>query len=178
MVWSTGTVDAVPTAVPSGGAKGKAGIAVTASTADRTPGAPLLDPGGAVLGILDGAIGGTSGTHVFLPEQLVLGVADQLVATGTVRHGWLDVSGRSAATTVASHHVVAGAVVGAVDPQGAAAGVLRSGDVIVGVSGAPVRNMAELRTRLYVLPPGASVTLDVWRGTELLTVPVELAGTP
>jgi S1-C subfamily serine protease len=38
--------------------------------------------------------------------------------------------------------------------------------------------MAELRTRLYVLPPGASVALVVLRGGERTAVDVELGSSP
>ena len=40
---------------------------------------------------------GASTTAVFLPSELVLGVALQLVASGTVDHGWMGVEASDAA---------------------------------------------------------------------------------
>jgi serine protease Do len=68
--------------------------------------------------------------------------------------------------------------VGEVDPAGAGAGALRPGDVIVTLSGEPVRSVAELRTRLYVLPAGASVALEVFRQGHRTAVDVELGSSP
>ena len=69
----------------------------------------LLQPDGRVIGILDstGQPRRGAGHKVFLPAQLVVGVADDLAASGRVRHGWLDVEGENAArwsssTTVTS----------------------------------------------------------------------------
>jgi S1-C subfamily serine protease len=54
-----------------------------------------------------------------------------------------------------------GATVVAVQSGGPASGVLQVGQLITAVDSTPVRTMAELRARLYVLPPGTPVTLSV-----------------
>jgi S1-C subfamily serine protease len=47
-------------------------------------------------------------------------------------------------------------------PSGTPAwGRLQVGEVITAVNALPVRTFAELRARLYVLPPGTPVTLTV-----------------
>jgi S1-C subfamily serine protease len=187
-VWSIGSVEAVATPVSSGDATGLAGITVAAPSLLGVPGALLLDPGGAVLGVLyhataatSGLPGAADGNQVFLPEQLVVGVAREMLAGGTVKRGWLDVSGRNAPTTAtnsAGSHQQGGVEVGNVDPHGAAAGSLQPGDLIIGVSGAPVRTMAELRTLLYVLQPGTAVSLEVIRSGHTDMVTVVLGGSP
>lgn len=175
--WSTATIASVTRAVPAGTATGIAGIVTTAAAPARSCGALLLDAKGSVVGLLDGGGGsGASGTEVFLPAPLVIGVSDQLAVAGTVRHGWLDVSATDAPAS--SDGGRGGAAVGTVDPVGAAAGVLHSGDVILRVSGEPVRSVAELRARLYVLPPGATVSLEVLRGGRPAVMDVELGGSP
>ena len=51
-----------------------------------------------------------------------------------------------------------------VEPDGAAAAVLRPGDVITSIDRAPLASMAELRSLLYVMTPGERVELGVRRG--------------
>jgi S1-C subfamily serine protease len=53
-----------------------------------------------------------------------------------------------------------------------ASGRIAVGQVIVGVNGVPVRSMAELIGRLYVLPPGEQVALSVQQpgGTNVVDV--------
>ena len=65
-------------------------------------------------------------------------------------HGWLGVEGTDAPGG-------AGAKVAHGAAGGPAAGRLQPGQVIVAVDALPVRTMAELRARLYVLPPGTAV---------------------
>ncbi len=158
--------------------------AVTASLATTavpggTPsaaGCVLVDAAGRVAGVehLAAPVGGHM-VSAFLPGYLVLEVARQLVATGTVEHGWLGASVTTAlapARTTANASTVSletdtgppatgGVVVTAVVPGGAAATAgLQAGDVITAVDGQPVRSPAELRDHLYGEPPGTSVSLS------------------
>lgn len=71
-----------------------------------------------------------------------------------------------------------GALVTAVNDHGPSAGRLQPGDVIVALNGAPVRSMAELRSRLYVLPAGSSAHLNLWRHGGLRSVTVVLGRSP
>jgi len=184
-LWSQGTVESVGATVEAGAASGMAAIDATAPGVPTMAGALLLDPAGDVIGILDttGA-GGPDHSTPFLPTELVLGVAGDLASSGKVNHGWLEVSGRDAvpaspsATTTTVAGGLSGALVATVDPHGASAHVLKAGDVIVGADGAPVRTMAELRTRLYVLGPGTPVQLSLWRAGRPMAVEVDLSGSP
>jgi S1-C subfamily serine protease len=117
-------------------------------------GEPLLNAAGAVVGILYAPGPAAGAPTTFLPSGLVVGVADDLRSRQRVRHGWLGVSGADAANGD-------GAMVQAVDPKGPAAGHVAAGEEVVGVDGSPVRTMAELRQRLYVLDPGEAVTLSL-----------------
>ncbi len=165
-----GSVTAVGTAIADGPARGmpaitsSSGVVTTASassttTAPATPpaavaGQPLLDAQGAVVGMLYDP-GGTTSPATFLPSNLVVGVANDLRSNSRVESGWLGISGSDAAFG-------AGALVDAVDPGGPAADAhILAGQVIVGVNGLPVRTMAELRARLYVLTPGNPIELSV-----------------
>lgn len=198
-MWSAGTIRSVGATVSSGPAVGMAGIEAAAAR-PAMAGEVLLDHAGQVLGILDstGTASGTRGTKVFLPAQLVVGVARALAAEGYVDHGWLDIEGTDAPVrpitttststavtsrgapgrTEAAGRVGGGAVVEAVEPGGASAGALRPGDVIRSIDGQPVRSMAQLRDRLYVLPPGHRVVLGVTSDGFSRSVAVVLSPSP
>lgn len=151
-----GAISAVGSAITTGPAGGLASITstpdVTTAATPAAAGDPLLNANGSVVGLLYGPAGGTS---TFLPASLVVGVADDLRSTDKVVHGWLGVSGTDATTQN-------GATVQSVTPGGPADHAkIQPGQVIDAVNDAPVRTMAELRSRLYVLAPGTSVLLSV-----------------
>jgi len=162
-----GSVTGVGAAITGGPAGGMASITsapAEASPAPPTTGEPLLDARGAVVGLLYGP-GASAGT--FLPSSLVIGVADDLRSSDKVVHGWLGISGADAPAGD-------GATVESVTPGGPADHArLEPGQVIEAVNAAPVRTMAELRARLYVLSPGAVVALSVAQdsgGTKVVDV--------
>jgi S1-C subfamily serine protease len=167
-----GSVATVGTPIANGPANGMAAIVSSAPVAP-TDGQPLLNQLGQVVGILyDPAglsrIGNGAALSTFLPTQLVVGVADDLRSRARVVHGWIGVGGTDLANG-------GGAKVVTVDASGPAAGHLQSGQVIVAVDSQPVRTMAELRARLYVLPPGAPVTISVQGPTGTHVVSVTLS---
>ncbi len=185
-VWSSGTAvnaDATTTAMSA--------TTVNAPLSPGDAGCALINQAGDVVGIMD-----TTTTlkgrrvSVFLPADLVVGVAAQLMATGSVQHGWLGVdasdltaststSGASAAQTASTttSGTTHGALVDTVQAGGAAAQAgIRVGDSIVDINGLPVRSLADLRTRLYAEPPGATVTVTYSRDGVDSTVGVELTG--
>ena len=171
---TTGPADGMP-AITSGVTP--AGPAAQGVVAEA--GEPLLDSAGQVLGILyDPELAGSTTssnsprttsstaaatatttaslltTTAYLPTQLVLGVAGDIRAGTNAHHGWLGVTGTD-------QPAGGGATVAVVEPASPASGRLAPGEVVVGVNGTPVRTMAELRGRLYVLTPGTSVALTV-----------------
>jgi S1-C subfamily serine protease len=66
-----------------------------------------------------------------------------------------------------------GAVVTEVDPDGASAGALRQGDVILSVNGKAVANAAEAARELAKIQSGRLAQLRVWRGDGEVFVPVK-----
>jgi S1-C subfamily serine protease len=169
---------------------------VNAPLSQGDAGCALINQAGDVAGIMD-----TTTTmngrrvSVFLPADLVVGVAAQLMATGSVQHGWLGVDasdltassppGASTASTASTANTARttstgtarGALVDTVQAGGAAAQAgIRVGDSIVDIDGRSVRSLADLRTRLYAEPPGATVTVTYTRGGIPSTVGVELTG--
>jgi len=165
---TAGTVVSVGTGVDTNQASGMALISSSPAVASAAAGDPLLDPSGEVLGILCCPRAQSAASSTFLPTQLVVGVADDL-RSGKVVHGWLGVEG-------SDQPGGAGAKVVQVQANSPAAhGGLQAGQVIVGVNSMPVRTMAELRSRLYVLAPGASVALGVQGASGSKVVDLTLA---
>lgn len=163
-----GTVTGVGTAIAGGPADGMPAITSFPATVPGIAGDPLLNSGGGVVGILYDPDPGTSSPVAFLPSDLVVGVADDLRSSTRVVHGWLGVSGTDAPNA-------SGAKVESVEADGPAAGRLEAGQVIVAVNALPVRTMAELRARLYVLAPGASIALSVQQASGTRVVDVTLS---
>ena len=181
-----GSVTGICGAIGSGPASGMPGITSSAVGVPETPGDLLLDASGGVLGIYyGGGSGTTSGTTpssssgttsnnstppTFLPTELVLGVADDLRSSGRVTQGWLGIKGSDGGQ--------GGAAVATVAPGSPAAGHLASGDVIAEMDSVPIRTMADLRGRLYVLPPSTRVSLGVDQGAKSEVVDVTLSASP
>jgi putative serine protease PepD len=143
--------------------------AVNAPMAHDDLGCPLVADDGHVIGMLEMTTGrGKSAMAVFLPSELVLGVALQLVESGTVDHGWMGVQAGDArgSATIPNRTVVAsastgdGAEVVAVEAGSPASFAgLEPGDVITGINGDQVHSAAELRSRLYPDPPGTDLAV-------------------
>jgi S1-C subfamily serine protease len=174
---SEGTVSAAGTAVNGTRGQGMPSIVVVSALGPDTTGGVLIGADGSVLGIQDTSVASGSPGEVFLPADLVVGVSADLAAEGTVSHGWLGINGGNE-TPTQSTPPPGGAVVETVDPSGPAANVLEQGDVIVAVDDVPIRSMADLRSRLYMLPPGSPVWLRLWRHDSLTTVEVDLGSSP
>jgi serine protease Do len=166
-----GSVTGVGAAIPSGPASGMPGITSTSMSVPAAAGDLLLNSAGSVLGIYYDGVAAGAAAPTFLPTQLVLGVADDLRSNGRVSQGWLGISGSNAAGPggVAVAKVIAGSP---------AAGHLHAGDVIADLNSVPIRSMADLRGRLYVLPPSTPVTISVRRGSTNATVGVTLSASP
>ena len=163
---TTGAVTGVGTAIASGPAATMPSITSAPASPALIAGEPLLNAAGSVVGILYDPHPGTA-PATFLPSDLVVGVADDLRSQDRVVHGWLGVQGTDAPGGT-------GARVEQVQSGGPAAGRLQVGELIVAVDATPVRTMAELRARLYVLAPGASISLSVQQSSGTKVVDVTL----
>jgi S1-C subfamily serine protease len=163
-----GSVAAAATAVQTGAARGMASIVSSTTNAPTEAGAVLLDSAGSVAGIYDPTGTANGLGRVFLPTELLIGVTGDLASSGKVDHGWIGLRGEDAPNG-------AGAQVVSVSDPGPSANILRSGDVITSVNGDPVRSMAELRSRLYVLDPDTKVQLTVVQNNAVHSADVTLS---
>lgn len=138
-------------------------------------GGALVDSQGQVVGI-NTAILSPSGTNngigFAIPITAARSTADQLIANGSVEHGYLGIAGQTVDARTASLYrlgVDRGAFVVQVEPGSPAddAG-LRRGDIIMAVDGQAVAAMDDLSVALITHRPGDTVSLTVSRdGHEL-----------
>jgi S1-C subfamily serine protease len=143
-------------------------------------GGALVDASGAVIGINsagrfsvpDGSGGETpvSGIGYAIPINYARGIAEQLIASGTARHGSLDAQGRS--VTDGSRQ---GAYLVQVAPVGAAADAgLRSGDVIVTADGHSIISYDQLVVIVQEHNPGDKIEVTYFRGNAKKTATIVL----
>lgn len=155
-------------------------------------GGPLINLFGEVVGVNtalapDPTTGGVAqGIGFAVGVDTVHAVWEQLRDKGRVERGFLGISGFTAlrpATardlgipeTVGGIYLAAGDAVQLNGPAGAAG--IRSGDVITSIAGAPIRTEADLAVAMIRNGAGTTVAVEVYRGSQKLTVDVTL-GTP
>ena len=147
-------------------------IQVDASINPGNSGGPLFDATGAVIGInssikslatsSDGQAG-SIGLGFAIPSDLVVSVADQLIATGSASHGMLGVTVKAATTTVGSDTYVGAQVQDVSSGSGASAAGIRSGDVIVKVEGQEVTSPKQLIGYVRRYKAGDTVAMTIVR---------------
>lgn len=155
-------------------------------------GGALINANGQLIGmntmILTG--GGTSfggeagniGIGFAIPSNLAKSVMDQIERTGKVSRGYIGVSLQNLSPELAQQFGVKsdkGAVIAEVTPNqpGAKAG-LKQGDVITAIDGKKVEGSDDLTMDVISHEPGTTVTLDVIRNGQPMTVKVTLGTRP
>lgn len=143
-------------------------------------GGPLLNLSGEVIGIntaIATKTGSSSGVGFAIPSSLVRWVAEELVAHGRVRRGYL---GIEFPTMFTYEKAVAlglwnsrGALVSGVH-QGTPAeeAGLRAGDVILALDGQAIEDEHHLINTVSQTPIGKQVALVVWRDRAKVTLPI------
>ena len=147
-------------------------IQIDASINPGNSGGPLFDTSGAVIGInssikslatsSDGQAG-SIGLGFAIPSDLVVSVADQLIASGTASHGMLGVTVKAATTTVGSDTYVGAEVQDVSAGSGASAAGIRAGDVIVKVEGQEVTSPKQLIGYVRRYKAGDTVAMTIVR---------------
>ncbi|HLX77853.1 MAG TPA: S1C family serine protease [Acidimicrobiales bacterium] len=168
--WAIGAVRALDSTVRIDGHKLVGAIVTDLPAAAGPPGTPLLSSTGTVQGIVTGA---QRAMAVIAPAWLATAVARDLMANGTVVHGWIGVRCETNAGPPAGVRIVAMMRRAALKRAG-----LRTGEVIVSVDRTPVRTLTEFKSRLYGLRPGTRVRLRVNDHGALSTRVVVLAASP
>ena len=133
-------------------------------------GGPLVNARGELVGIdtfIVSESGSFSGAGFAIPSQIVHSVADQLMKSGSVRHGYLGMSMNDVTPDNARFfnlHDASGAIVAAVAPNSPASRAgLRRGDVITLLNGEKVTDGSGLQVAVSRKTPGTHITLGISR---------------
>ena len=158
-------------------------IQIDASINPGNSGGPLFDATGAVIGInssikslatsADGQAG-SIGLGFAIPSDLVVSVADQLIATGSASHGMLGVTVKAATATVGSDTYVGAEIQEVTSGSGAAIAGLRVGDVILTVEGQEVTSPKQLVGYVRRYRAGDTVTMTIERNGQTQDVSVTI----
>ena len=158
-------------------------IQIDASINPGNSGGPLFDATGAVIGInssikslatsSDGQAG-SIGLGFAIPSDLVVSVADQLIATGSASHGMLGVTVKAATATVGSDTYVGAEIQEVTSGSGAAIAGLRVGDVILTVEGQEVTSPKQLVGYVRRYRAGDTITMTIERNGQTQDVSVTI----
>jgi len=142
-------------------------------------GGPLVDSYGRVVGIDTFIIsdsGSFAGAGFAIPSQIAEASANQIIKTGTVRHGYLGISIEDVTPENASFFDVpnaSGAIVGEVTPGSPAdQGGMKRGDVVREINGRTIDNASALQVTVSEMAPGTPIHLDVLRDGKPVTLNV------
>jgi Do/DeqQ family serine protease len=157
-------------------------IQTDASINPGNSGGALINLKGELIGI-NTAIIGPSGANVGIgfavPSMMVKAVLDQIVRFGEVRRGRLGASSEDITHDLAGSLGLAsteGAIISTVEPNSPAekAG-MKPRDVVIGVNGRAVRNAADLRNKVGMVPIGETIELRLIRSAKPLTIKIKIA---
>jgi S1-C subfamily serine protease len=144
-------------------------------------GGALVDTQGNLLGIntaIYSRSGGSMGIGFAIPVTTAKQVLEGIVKDGQVTRGWIGVEPNDLSPELAETFNVktkAGVIITGVLQNGPAAkGGIRPGDVIVGISGKPVKDVTQLLSMVSSLKPGETTTFAIERKDQKM----ELALTP
>lgn len=144
-------------------------------------GGPLLNIRGEVVGMntaIFSRSGGYMGIGFAIPVNMAKAIMPQLEKSGKVTRGWLGVAIQDVDEELARSFQLdkaRGALVTDVseDSPAAKAG-LRQGDVIVGIAGDAINDVAELRNRIALTAPGSRVSFKILRDAKPLDLTVSI----
>jgi serine protease Do len=146
-------------------------------------GGPLINMAGEVIGInsqIYSRTGGYQGLSFAIPIDLAQRIAQQILATGQVRHARLGVHVQEVDQALAEAFRMprpTGALIDDVQ-QGSSAdrAGLRSGDVLMAIGGQTIEYAGDMAAFIGVALPDESVSIDVWRRGAKVTVRVRMDG--
>lgn len=143
-------------------------------------GGPLVNIDGEVIGINVAIVAGANSIGFAIPINTARSVVPMLIEKGKVSRGYLGVSIRDAKDFEARDTLNLpdndGALVNEVQPGTPAeqAGI-KPYDVIRKVNGEPTRSAAEVMRKIASYAPGTTVSVEVIRNGQTLTIPITLA---
>jgi serine protease Do len=135
-------------------------------------GGALVNVRGELIGVNTAIVsgsGGNQGVGFAVPANMARSVMDQILKRGRVIRGWLGVGIQPLTTATAKAFGLPGnprgALVTDVSPGSPAdRGGLLTGDIILEMDGAPVKDSRDLSLAIGAKPPGTAVRLKAFRG--------------
>jgi len=157
-------------------------IQTDASINPGNSGGPLLNIDGQVIGVNTAIVAAGQGIGFSIPINMAKDVMSQLIARGRVVRGWLGIVIQDVTEELGSSFGVSeseGVLVSDVmkGGPGESAG-LRPGDVITELSGARITEVPDLQQRVAAASPGDSVTVNVLRDRQLMSLTVKVGEMP
>jgi len=149
-------------------------------------GGALVNDRGELIGIntaiLSHGSGGNEGIGFAVPVNLARQVMDQILKNGKVTRAYLGIIPQDVTPAIAKamgQSEPRGVLVGDVSPNSPAQeSGLRRGDIILEVNGKPVADANELRMTISMMPPDATVKLNVVRNGNQHDLSVKLGRLP
>lgn len=148
-------------------------------------GGALINLDGKLVGINTAIIsrsGGNQGIGFAIPVNLAKNIMNQLIETGTVKRGYLGITGKGIDRTMARALELdkpQGVIVGGVqDDTPADEAGLKEGDVITSLNGKPIQGWLSFRTDVASKKPGDEIDLGILRNGEEMDVTVTLGELP
>ncbi len=144
-------------------------------------GGPMFNLEGEVVGIntaIFSPSGGSIGIGFAIPSAMAMPVVKQLIATGSVKRGWLGVHIQTVTDEIAETlglKETRGALVASIIKDGPAeAGKIQAGDVILQFDGKDVTQMRRLPRIVAETPVGQTVDVVLWRNNKRMSVKVKV----
>jgi S1-C subfamily serine protease len=166
---SSGLLASTNAIVAADGGPTMSGLLETdANSGNVAAGGALIDPEGAVVGIVLSRVG-DSGTTYAIPIGQAVAIGDELDEHGFVRHGS---AGVSLVETADGPSIVGMSVNGPAARAGA-----RVGDVVMSIDDRPVESKNDVAAIVHAGQPGGTVVFELRRGKGELKVRVRLGAT-
>lgn len=148
-------------------------------------GGALTDTSGNLIGIntaIYSRSGGSLGIGFAIPVHIAKQIMEQIVQTGGVIRGWLGVSMQDMTQELAESFGLEepnGALIASVLKDGPAdkAGI-KAGDILVAISGKPLKNSSEMLNVVAALAPGETATVTVIRNKQEKSIPIKVGVRP
>src|SRR5213594_2091032 len=157
-------------------------IQTDASINPGNSGGPLLNIDGKVIGINTAIVAAGQGIGFSIPINQAKDVMQQLITRGKVVRGWLGIVIQDVTDQLAGSFGVKereGVLVAEVmkgSPADAAG--LKAGDVVVDLSGTPIKEVPDLQQRIASIRPGQTMKLTVIRDKKPVSVTVKIGEMP
>ncbi len=154
-------------------------IQTDASINPGNSGGPLFNLAGEVVGINTAIVPGAQGIGFAIPINMAKSILGDLKTSGKTTRGWIGVTAQDITEDIRQNLKLkdrTGVLVGNVLPGDAAdkAGI-KTGDVILGIAGKPVKDNRELLQIVATLHVGSKENIKIFRDGKEMTLPIVIA---